>query len=109
DDLESSFRVQDCIAGAISYGHRSRAELDRKTIRTHFHLEVCVSQWSGREPTSRRWSVRFFAVCEKAKANQTAQAFAFRTNLSQRSPACRARLRHLRPLSSETNALVVHA
>src|SRR6266487_3251053 len=32
DDLESSFRVQDCIAGAISYGHCSRAELDRKTI-----------------------------------------------------------------------------
>src|SRR5216110_3787387 len=25
DDLESSFRVQDCIAGAISYGHCSRA------------------------------------------------------------------------------------
>ena len=48
DDLESSFRVQDCIAGAISYGHCPRAELDRKTIRTHFHLEVCISQWSGR-------------------------------------------------------------
>src|SRR5207248_10148310 len=48
DDLESDLRVQHCIASAISYGHRSGTELDRKTIRTHFHLEVCVSQWSER-------------------------------------------------------------
>ena len=47
DDLESDLRVQHCIASAISYGHRSGTELDRKTIRAHFHLEVCVSHWSG--------------------------------------------------------------
>src|SRR4029453_7538573 len=41
--------------------------------------------------------------------NETTQAFTFRPNLSQRSPTCRARFRRLRPLSSETNALVVHA
>ena len=111
DDLESNSRVQHCIASAISYGHCSRTELDRKTIRTYFHLEVCVSQWSGRQSTSRRWSFRLFAVREKAKANETTQAFAVRTNLSQRSPTCRARPRSLRlgVRSSETNALVVHA
>src|SRR6266487_1214298 len=30
----------DCIASAISYGHSSRTELDRKTIRTYLHFEV---------------------------------------------------------------------
>jgi hypothetical protein len=32
DDLEGSSRVQHCIASAVSYCHRSRTELDRKTI-----------------------------------------------------------------------------
>src|SRR4029450_809591 len=57
----------------------------------------------------RRCSFRFFAVSEKAKANQTTQAFTVRTDLSQRSPTCGAGRRRLRPISSETNALVVHA
>src|SRR5437762_7538233 len=47
DDLEGNSRVQNCIASAISYGHSSRTELDRKTIRTYLHFEVGVSQWSG--------------------------------------------------------------
>src|SRR4029077_15033959 len=111
DNLESNLRVQHRVASYVGDGHCSRAELDRKTIRTHFHLKVCVSQWSGRSSTRRRWSFRFFAVREKAKANQTTQAFAFRTYLSQRPSTCRARLASLRMgvRSSKANAFVVHA
>jgi hypothetical protein len=48
DDLKSDSRVQHCIASAVRYGHSSGTELDWKTIRAHFHLEVCVFQRSGR-------------------------------------------------------------
>src|SRR2546425_8011684 len=44
DHFEGSSRVQDCIASAISYGHRSRTELDRETIRTYLDLEMGVFQ-----------------------------------------------------------------
>src|SRR5512132_555209 len=47
DDLESNKRVQNCIARAISYGHRSRTELNRKTVCSRLYFEVGVSQWSG--------------------------------------------------------------
>src|SRR5260370_33007498 len=42
DDLEGNSSVQDCIASAISYLHRSRTELDRETIGSYFHSEVAV-------------------------------------------------------------------
>src|SRR6476661_8080338 len=47
NDLESNKRVQNCIAGAISYGHCSRTELNRKTVCSRLYLEVGVSQWTG--------------------------------------------------------------
>src|SRR5438067_4601199 len=78
DDLKSNSRVQHCIVSAVSYGHRSRTQLNRKTIRTYLHFEVGVSQWSGRQSTARRWSFSLFAVRQKAKANKTAQAFSVR-------------------------------
>ena len=56
DDFKSNLRVQHRIASAISYGHRSGTEFDRKTIRTNLHFEVGVPQWSGRQPTTRRRS-----------------------------------------------------
>ena len=111
DDLEGNSRVQHRIASAVSYGHRSRAELDWKTVRAYIHFEVGVSQWSGRQSTARRWSFRLFTVRQKAKANETTQALPVRTALSQRSSTCRASPRSLRLCvrSSETNALAVHA
>src|SRR5215475_10790716 len=48
NDLEGDRRAQHCIASAISYGHRSRAELNRKTVGTYFHIEVGVAQSSRR-------------------------------------------------------------
>src|SRR4029077_9771483 len=47
DDLESNDRVQNGIARAISYSHRSRTELDRKTVCSRLYFEVGVSQWPG--------------------------------------------------------------
>src|SRR4029077_21217162 len=96
DDLESSSRVQHCIASAISDGHRARSELDRKTIRTYLHFEVRVSQWSGRQPTSRRWSLGVFPVREEPEGNETTQALTIWTALSQRSSTCRAGARCFR-------------
>ena len=90
DDLERNGRVQDRIASAVSYGHCSGTELDRKTILTYFHFEVGVSQWSGRQPTARRWFFRLFTVREKAKANEATQALPLWTALSQRSSTCPA-------------------
>jgi hypothetical protein len=111
DDLKSNGRVQHCIASAVSYGHRSRTELDRKTIRTCLHFEVGVSQWSGRESTTCRWSFGLFAVREKAKANETTQAFPVRTALSQRSSTYRtgSRTLKLRVQTSAINVVAVHA
>src|SRR5262249_286690 len=106
DNLEGNLRVQHCIASAVRYGHRSRAKLDRKAIRTDFHLEMGVFQWTGRQATSRSWSFRFFAIREKTKANKATQAFTFRTNLGQRSPARRA---NARSCSFETNTFIAHA
>jgi hypothetical protein len=62
DDLEGNSRVQHCIASAVSYCHRSSTELDRKTIRTYLHVEVRISQWSGRQSTAPRRSLSLFAV-----------------------------------------------
>src|SRR5207249_10870717 len=46
DDLKGNSRVQHCVASEVSYGHRSRTELDRNTIRTYLNFEVRVPQWS---------------------------------------------------------------
>jgi hypothetical protein len=43
DGLESNKRVQNCIARAISYGHRSRTKLNRKTVCSRLYFEVGVS------------------------------------------------------------------
>src|SRR5512132_4402540 len=43
DDLESNKRVQNCIARAICFGHRSRTELNRKTVCSRLYFEVGVS------------------------------------------------------------------
>src|SRR6058998_1838302 len=109
DHLESDKRIQDCIASAVSYGHSSRTELDRETIRTYLHFEVGVSQLSRRQSTARRWSFSLFAVRQKAKANEATQALPIRTALTQRAPTCSARPRGLRLRCSETDAFVVHA
>src|SRR5213079_1383443 len=111
DDLEGNSRVQNCIASPVSYGHSSRTELDRKTIRTYLHFEVAVSQWSGCQPTSRHWSFGVFAVREEAKGNETTQALPIWTALCQRSSTCRAgpRCFRLRFHNSQTHAVPVHA
>src|SRR5437667_8980725 len=96
DDFQGNSRVQHCIASAVSYGHRSRTELDRETIRTYLHFEVGVSQLSRRQSTARRWSFSLFALRQKAKANEATQALPIRTALSQRAPTCSARPRGLR-------------
>jgi hypothetical protein len=44
DNLESNKRVQNRIARAISYGHRSSPKLHRKTVCSRLHFEVRVSQ-----------------------------------------------------------------
>src|SRR6266700_3598050 len=106
DHLKGNSRVQHRIASAVSYSHRSRTELDRKTIRTYFHFEVGVSQWSGRQSTPCRWSFRLLAIREKAKAHETTQALPVRTALSQRPATCRAGSRGLRLHRSETDAFV---
>jgi hypothetical protein len=47
DDLEGNKRVQNCIARAISYGHRSGTEFKGETVRSRLYFEVGISQWSG--------------------------------------------------------------
>src|SRR6476619_2984450 len=110
DDLESNNRVQNCVAGAISYGHRSRTELHRKTVCSRLCFEVGVSQWSRRSSAARRWPFRLLFVPKEGNTNETAQAFAVRTTLSQRASAGRAGLRSftLRFRGSEAHADVVH-
>jgi hypothetical protein len=110
DDLEGNSRVQHSIASAISYRHRSRTELGGKTILTYVYFEVGVSQWSGCQSTSRRWFIGLFAVRQKAKANETTEAFSVRAALSERSPTSRASPRgsRLAFLNSDAIVVVVH-
>src|SRR5206468_6185803 len=110
DDFERNSRVQHCVASAVSYGHRSRTQFDRKTIRTDLRFEVGISQWSGRQSAARRGSFGLFAVCEKTEANETAQALPGWTTLRQRSSTSPARPRcsRLRVYRSGTTAVVVH-
>ena len=46
DNLKSNERVQNCIARAVSYRHRSGTELNRKTVCSGLYFEVRVSQWT---------------------------------------------------------------
>src|SRR5436190_4952033 len=110
DDLESNKRVQNCIARAISYGHRSRTELNRKTVCSRLYFEVRVWQRSGYQSAARRWPFRLLSVARERKANEAPQTFAVRTTLSERSAAGRAGLRSftLRFRGSEAHADVVH-
>ena len=48
-DFKSDDGIQNRIARAISYRHRSGTELDRKTVRSDFNFEVIVLQWSRRQ------------------------------------------------------------
>src|SRR4030095_11715139 len=59
---------------------------------------------------ARRWPFRLLSFPKEGKANETPQAFAVRTTLSQRSSAGRAGLRSstLRFRHSEAHADVVH-
>jgi hypothetical protein len=111
DNLEGCRRVQDCIAGAVSYGHCSGTELDRETIRADLDFKVGVPQQSGRQSTPSSWFFHLVTVREKAKANEATQALPSWTALSQRPSTCRARPRNLRLRlrTFETNAFVVHA
>src|SRR5437762_7453890 len=110
DDLESNKRVQNCIARAISYGHRSRTELNRKTVCSRLYFEVRVSQSSGYQSAAHRWPFRLLSVPREGKTNEAPQTFAVRTRLSERSAAGRAGLRSftLRFRGSEAHADVVH-
>jgi hypothetical protein len=81
DDLERHHRVQHCIARAVSDGHRAGAKLDRKTIRSDFDFEVCISQRSGGQSSPPSWAIDFFAVTKETKADKTTQAFALWTAL----------------------------
>src|SRR4249919_1453641 len=108
DDLESNKRVQNCIARPISYGHCSRTELNRKTVCSRLYFEVGVSQWSGCQSAARRWPLWLLSVPREGKANETPQAFAVRTTLSQRSPASRAGLRSFTLRFRKAHADVVH-
>src|SRR5262249_48767674 len=47
DNLEGNNRIQNRITSAVSYGHCSRAELDRKTIRADLNFEVGIFQLAG--------------------------------------------------------------
>src|SRR5438067_10137613 len=82
DDLEGNNRVQNCIARAISYGHRSRTELNRKTMCSRLYFEVRVSQWSGCQSAARSWPFRLISVPREGKTNEAPQTFAVRTTLS---------------------------
>src|SRR6266480_7869948 len=73
DNLESNKRVQNCIARAISYGHRSRTELNRKTVCSRLYFEVGESQWSGCQSAARRWPFRLLSVAREGKANEAPQ------------------------------------
>src|SRR6476646_1816516 len=110
DDFESNKRVQNCIARAVSYRHRSSTEFNRKTICARLYFKVGVSQWSRRQSAARRWSFRLLVISEEGKTNETPQAFAVRTTVSQRSSAGRAGLFSfiLRFRRSTTNTDVVH-
>ena len=44
DNLESNKRVQNCVARAISYRHRSSTKLHRETVCSRLHFEVGVPQ-----------------------------------------------------------------
>src|SRR5882724_2612126 len=110
DDFERDSRVQHGVASAVSYGHRSRTQLDGKTICTDLRLEVSVSQRSGCQSAVQRWSFDPFAVCQKTEANETAQTLAVRTTLRQVSSTSRAcpRSSRRRIYSSGASAVVVH-
>src|SRR5262249_12485225 len=95
DNLEGNNRIQNRITSAVSYGHCSRAELDRKTIRADLNFEVGIFQLAGGQTTPPCWSFRVFALCQKAEANETTQALAVRTALGQRSSTCSASSRSL--------------
>ena len=44
--FQRDHRIQNCIARAVGYGHRSGTELNRKTVCSRLYLKVSVSQWS---------------------------------------------------------------
>ena len=104
DDLKSNSRVQHSIASAVSYRHRSRPEFDREAIGSDLHFEVGIPQWSWCQSTARRRSVGLFAVRQKAKGDETTEAFSVRAALSQRSATSRAS-----PSSSRLLFLSFHA
>src|SRR6516162_345141 len=71
DNLESNERVQNCIARAVSYRHRSGAELNRKTVCPGLYFEVRVSQWSRCQSSARSWSFRLLFTSKEGETNET--------------------------------------
>src|SRR5260370_1497703 len=97
DYFECDDGVQHRVLCAISYCHRSGAELNWKTVCADVDFEVGISQWSGCDRTTHgRSLVRFFALWQKSPIKETAQTLPVRTALCQWPPACRADLRSLR-------------
>src|ERR1041384_3826987 len=92
DDLESNNGIQNCIACTVSDSHRSRTELNRKTVCSSFYFKMGVSQRSRRQSAACRWSLRLLVISKESKTNETTQAFAVRTSLCQWSSAGRASL-----------------
>src|SRR6266513_1143385 len=62
DDFEGNSRVQNCVASAVSYGHRSGTELDRKTVRADLRFEVGVFQRSWCQSAVRTCPFGVFAI-----------------------------------------------
>src|SRR4029077_19330958 len=82
DDLERNKRIQNCIARAISDGHRSGTKLMRKTVYSRLYFEMGVSQWSRCQSAASFWSFRLFVISQEGKTNQAPQTLAVWTTLS---------------------------
>src|SRR6266550_6173804 len=93
DNFQRNSRVQHGVTGTVGYGHRSRTELDWKTVVAYLRFEVGVPQRSGRQSPVRHWSFGLFAICQETEANETTQALSARTALRQLSSTSRTRPR----------------
>src|SRR6476661_2657995 len=110
DNFQRNSRIQHGVTGTVGYGHRSRTELDRKTILTYLRFEVGVSQRSGRQSAVRHWSFGLFAVCQKTEGNETTQALSVGTALRQLSSTGGARphCSSVRACTFRTSTVVIH-
>ncbi len=61
-DFKSDHGIQNRVARAISYRHRSGAELDRKAVRADFHFKVIVLQRPRHQSSAVLDFVRLLAI-----------------------------------------------